>query len=51
MMMVLTAVQLMLAFSMDGCGTNENHGFNKQFDTTPHLRVLTFDIERLISDA
>ena len=30
---------------------SKNNGFNKQFDTTPHLRVLTIDIERLISDA
>ena len=51
MMMVLTAVQLMQALTMDGCGASKNNGFNKQIDTTPHLRVLTIDIERLISDA
>jgi len=49
---VFSAVQVVQALTMEGCETlEETHGFNKQFDTTPHLRVLTFDIERLISDA
>ena len=52
MMFVFSAVQVVQALTMDGCETiEETHGFNKQFDITPHLRELTINIERLISDA
>ncbi len=52
-MMVLSAVQLIQALKMDGCGASPNHGFNRQYDTDNQLlinSVLTIDIERLMND-
>ena len=52
--MLLSAIQLIQALKMDGCGASPNHGFNKQYETDNQFlinSVLTIDIERLMNDA